>query len=322
MKESLIYGPVPSRRLGLSLGVDMVPYKTCTFNCIYCQIGPTAATTIERRPYIEADRVMAALEKKIDAGLRADFITLGGSGEPTLNSEIGQIIRRIKYLTDIPVAVLTNGALLYEAAVQAAISAADVVLPSLDAPDEKTFYEINRPHPAMGYQLMVDGLAGFRKIYSGRIWLEIFLIQGINTSEQAMAGFRTLIQAISPDRVHLNTAVRPPAEAHVQPVSEEQMAAFARMLGDQAEVIAEFPQSGKSGKQSENGAAIVDEIFDMVSRRPCTLADITAGLGLHRSEVVKHLDELRRDGRVQTRQTGEQAYYMAANNAGDSLHST
>ncbi len=322
MKESLIYGPVPSRRLGLSLGVDMVPYKTCTFDCVYCQIGRTPATTIERRPYIEADRIMAALEEKINAGVRADFITLGGSGEPTLNSEIGQVIRRIKYLTDIPVAVLTNGALLSEAAVQAAISAADLVLPSIDAPDEKTFHEINRPHPAMDYQLMVDGLAGFSTIYSGRIWLEIFFIQEKNTSDEALAGFRSLIQAIDPDRVHLNTAVRPPAESHVKAVSEDQMETLARMLGDRAEVIAEFPQSAKSGKQSENRTAIVDEILDMVSRRPCTLTDITAGLGLHRTEVVKYLEELRRDDRVQTRQTGEHTYYLAAIGPDGSLHST
>lgn len=309
MKESLIYGPVPSRRLGLSLGVDMVPYKTCTFDCVYCQIGRTPQPTIARRPYIEADRIMADLEAKLQSGVVPDFITLGGSGEPTLNSEIGQVIRRIKYFTEIPVAVLTNGALLYEAAVQAALSAADLVLPSLDAPDEETFYQINRPHPQISYRMLIEGLAGFRKIYSGRIWLEIFFVEGVNTSEAAIEKFRSLIETIDPDRVHLNTAVRPPAESHVRAVAEEQLERFARMLGQRAEVVAEFPQSGRA---PENRAAIIDDVLDMLSRRPCTLADITGGLGLHRSELVKYIDELSRSGRIVTRQTGGQTYYAAA----------
>ncbi|MCF8037137.1 MAG: radical SAM protein, partial [Desulfobacteraceae bacterium] len=205
---SLIYGPVPSRRLGRSLGVDIVPYKTCTYDCIYCQIGRSPQTTIERKPYIPAERIISQLEARLRSGVRPDFVTIGGSGEPCLHSGIGEIILRIKEMTGVPVAVLTNGALLWSPEVRGALLPADVVLPSLDAFGAHSFQKINRPHPDISFEAIIQGIADFRSVYSGRIWLEIFIIKGVNDTDDAMAAFGPHIAAINPDRIHVNTAVR------------------------------------------------------------------------------------------------------------------
>ena len=306
MEKSLIYGPVPSRRLGLSLGIDLVPYKICPFDCIYCQIGRTPRTTVERRAYVPAGEILKQFREKLSAGITADHITLGGSGEPTLNSEIGQVIDGIQQACDIPVAVLTNGATLGNSAVREALLAADVVLPSLDAPDASVFKFVNRPHPDVSFQSTVDGLVAFRKAYSGRIWLEIFFVPGGNTSETQLLGFKKLIERIAPDRVHLNTAVRPPAEAFAGPVPESELVEFAKILGEKAEVIAEFP---KEHRRSTGREMIGEEVLGILSRRPCTINDIAAGLNLHPSEIIKYVAEMLREGHVRAFVTGGETYY-------------
>ncbi|HLB75136.1 MAG TPA: radical SAM protein, partial [Sedimentisphaerales bacterium] len=166
-----LYGPVPSRRLGWSLGVDIVPLKVCTLDCIYCQLGRTSKKTIERSEYASIDAVLAELTEKIEAGLVADYITIAGSGEPTLNSQLGKLLDALKKITDIPLTVLTNGTLFFRDDVRGDCAKADVVLPSLDAGDEKTFRRINRPHADISIEKLVSGLAAFRKEFSGLIWL-------------------------------------------------------------------------------------------------------------------------------------------------------
>jgi wyosine [tRNA(Phe)-imidazoG37] synthetase (radical SAM superfamily) len=286
MPTNLIYGPVPSRRLGLSLGVDLVPYKVCSYNCIYCQIGVTPETTIIRKPYIPADEIISQLSAKLKEGIAPDYITLGGSGEPTLNSDIGRIIDRIKALTHIPVAVLTNGGMLYDPSVRNALLRADVVLPSLDAHDESMFHAINRPHSGISFTKMVEGLIAFRTEYTGPIWLEIFIIEGVNDTDQHMQGFSRWIEKIRPDKVHVNTAVRPAAEKTVRPVSYDRLQNFCRILGPQAEVIVPFNREGRHIQLEK----IDDEILNMLSRRPCTIDDLASGLGLSANEVIKHMD--------------------------------
>lgn len=303
---SLIYGPVPSRRLGRSLGVDIVPYKTCTFDCIYCQIGRTPQTTVERKPYIPAAQIISELEARLQSGVRPDYVTVGGSGEPCLHSEIGEIILKIKEMTDVPVAVLTNGALLWSPEVRGALLPADVVLPSLDAFDAQSFQKINRPHPDISFEAMVQGIADFRSVYSGRIWLEIFIIKGVNDTDDAMAAFGPHIAAINPDRIHVNTAVRPPAEDYAGRVSEEVLERLAEKLDPRAEVIAEF--SGKSREHREED--MNQEILEMLSRRPCTAQDIAAGLGLPRDAVDRKVTELARNQTIQTRRSHGRLYYF------------
>ncbi|MCD6585970.1 MAG: radical SAM protein [Desulfobacteraceae bacterium] len=285
MTNNLIYGPVPSRRLGFSLGVDLVPYKVCSYNCIYCQIGPTPETTNMRKPYISSKEILSQLYKRIEEGIKPDYITLGGSGEPTLNSEISDIIKGIKSYTDIPVTVLTNGSLLMNETVRQDLCGADVVLPSFDACDERSFLKINRPHSSIDFEKMAHGLIEFRKIYPGKIWLEIFIVKGINDTESMMRKFKQWTDQFAPDKIHLNTAVRPTAEINVHTVSEDRLKNFCEILGKKAEVIAPFKKEAKNKKMIDTGT----EILNMLGRRPCTLTDISAGLGLHPHEILKYV---------------------------------
>jgi wyosine [tRNA(Phe)-imidazoG37] synthetase (radical SAM superfamily) len=180
-EKKYLYGPVPSRRLGRSLGVDIVPFKVCPLDCIYCQLGRTVDKTVERKEYVSIEPVLAELKDRLAEDLQADFITISGSGEPTLNSGLGRLIEGIKKITDIPVAVLTNGALFTDKSVRADCLQADVVLPSLDAGDEVAFRKINRQHPDINIEKLITGLCEFRNEFSGRIWLEVFFVEGLNT---------------------------------------------------------------------------------------------------------------------------------------------
>lgn len=305
MTEHLIYGPVPSRRLGRSLGVDVVPYKTCSYDCIYCQLGPTKEKTIERKAYIPAQRILDQLYQKLKEGVRADYITLGGSGEPTLNSEIGRLIHEIKRHTEIPVAVLTNGSLLWDRKVRESIMEADVVLPSLDAHDQKGFETINRPHPNIGFEIMMEGLTAFRKEYPGEIWLEVFILEGINATEADAVGLKHWIDSLNPDKVHLNTALRPPAEARARQASPEEMAMFCKTLGDKAEVITPFEDRGKHAKR----AYIEEDLLNLLARRPCTLDDISSGLGVHKSEIMKYIEFLIKNHTIAVVKKDSATYY-------------
>ncbi len=288
MTKKLIYGPVPSRRLGFSLGVDLVPYKICSYNCVYCQIGPTPETTLERKPYFPGQMVLDQVAASLKKGVQPDYITLGGSGEPTLNSDIAEIIQGVKKMTDIPVAVITNGSLFGDETVRKDLQNADVVLPSLDACDGAMYRKINRPHPDLVFEAVADGLIDFRKMFAGRIWLEIFIVKGINDTEAAMRGFKRWTDPCGPDKIHLNTAVRPTAEQNIGRVSEEDLTALCEILGPRAEVIAAFNKQRLTEAQLDTE----QEILNMLGRRPCTLADIAGGLGLHQNEVIKYVEPM------------------------------
>ncbi len=308
MKKSLIYGPVTSRRLGLSLGIDTVPYKICSFDCIYCQIGRTRKTTSERSDFGLAETIFTALGRKLEEGLEADHITLGGSGEPTLNLEAGKIIRGIKKMTDIPVAVLTNGSMLWDERVRNDLYAADVVLPSLDAADEETFQKINRPHPDISFKRLLDGILSFSKVFTGKIWLEIFFIDDFNTSDAQLEEFKKLVKMIHPDRVHLNTAVRPPAESFAAAVGRETLKAIAEKIGGRAEVIAECKEK-HAVLPAPARDLLEQDLVDMLLRRPCTVQDIATVLNINPSQAIKLLAPLIAGGRVAVQTAGPRTYY-------------
>ncbi len=189
-----LYGPVPSRRLGRSLGIDIVPLKVCTLDCVYCQLGRSSEKTTRRREYVPIDAVIEELAEKISNGLDADFITIAGSGEPTLNSGLGKLLKAASDITDIPLTVLTNGTLFYREDVRADCAQADVVMPSLDAGDEPTFRKINRPHRDISIEKLVSGLCALREEFAGRIWLEVFLVDGMNTDTGQIAEIKGLIR--------------------------------------------------------------------------------------------------------------------------------
>jgi wyosine [tRNA(Phe)-imidazoG37] synthetase (radical SAM superfamily) len=292
-EKKYLFGPVPSRRLGLSLGVDIVPFKTCTLDCVYCQVGKTTEKTIERREYVPVEPVLAELKERLAEGLVADYITISGSGEPTLNSRLGELIAGIKKLTDIPVAILTNGTLLYREDVRADCAGADVVLPSLDAGDQQVFEKLNRPHADISIEKLIDGLAAFRREFSGAIWLEVFLIEGLNTGAEQIAKIKNAIARIRPDKVQLNTAVRPTADADVKGVKFERLKTIAGQMGENCEVVSSSCVLRDASFVKRNTQYdIRNTLLSMLKRRPCSLDDICSGLGLGRNEALKYIGHL------------------------------
>jgi wyosine [tRNA(Phe)-imidazoG37] synthetase (radical SAM superfamily) len=306
-KEKYLFGPVPSRRLGLSLGVDIVPLKTCTQNCLYCQLGLDAIQTLERKIYAPIDDVLAEIHGRIQTGLKADHITISGSGEPTLHLELGRLIDEIHRLTSIPVAVITNGSLLWRQDVRADCVRADVVLPSLDAGDEQTFRTLNQPHKDIDFAKFVEGLCQFRLQYPGPIWLEVFLCHGINTDNKSIENIGKLIDRIKPDKIQLNTAVRPTVHAHIQAVEPDLMADIAKRLGRGAEVIADFPTE-KTGR----GGGDALSVLEMLRRRPCSIEDLRSGLGMRLEIVQKIVAHLVQTGQIIPENRGEKTYYKPA----------
>jgi len=306
VEQKYIFGPVPSRRLGRSLGVDLVPYKTCTFDCIYCDLGRTTNKTTSRQSFVSPKEIQRELELTLSVlDKKPDFITLSGSGEPTLNNNIGQIIRGAKEITSIPVAVLTNSTLLSLEEVRNDLSEADLVVPSLDAITPTLFEYINRPHPSLRIEDIVSGLIQFRKQYGGQIWLEILFCRGANDGNEEVEKFKGVIEKIQPDRVQLNTPVRPPAEDFAYPLTLGQLEEIRERLGGKAEIIPEF-----TAPLGEEFNSVKDtEILNLIKRRPCTAEDISKALGLHLNEVVKCLEKLLQEGGIHYRMYEHRGYY-------------
>ena len=306
------YGPVPSRRLGLSLGVDLVPKKICTYDCIYCQIGRPTLQTVERKEYVPARSILLDVEQSLrEWGEKIDYIAISGSGEPTLNSAIGEIIQGIKKLTTTSVAVITNSSLLHLKEVRQALRAADVVMPSLDAVTPSVFQTINRPLPFLEIEQIIQGLAAFRGEYKGQIWLEILLCRGINDAGEEIERMREAIHIIRPDKVQLNTVVRPGVEDYAAALSPDQMEQIKNALGADAEIIAEFEGDGHRMPQE----AIEERVIRIIQRRPETPDDLAKALGLHDLEIAKILDKLAKEGKVTYRVFNQRVYYEAAKKA-------
>lgn len=300
-----IYGPVPSRRLGFSLGVDILPFKTCSLNCIYCQLGPTSQKTTKREECIHPSEVLREIKKALQSGQRIDYITFSGSGEPTLNSAIGEIIQKIKKMTSIPVAVLTNGTLLARQEVREALLASDLVVPSLDAATQDVFLKINRPHSTLKIEEIIEGLRKFRQEFKGSLWLEVMLVKGVNDSPDHIKKLKQAIIKINPDKIQLNTVIRPPAEKFARPLSLKELEKIKQILGQKYEIIAPFEKKEQPAV-SEN---IREAIHSLIKRRPVTLSDISSSLGKHKNEIIKHLNALLEEDKVKGVVHKGQRYY-------------
>jgi wyosine [tRNA(Phe)-imidazoG37] synthetase (radical SAM superfamily) len=284
--------------------VDLIPRKTCPYNCIYCEVGPTTRPTLKRFHY-QAQAIIRELAAYLGRPDRqVDFITLTGSGEPTLNLDLGRIIGEIKSMTATPVAVLTNGALLYLPEVRLELAAADVVLPSLDAAREETFQVINRPVAGFTLAQLLAGLTAFRREYRGRLWLEVLLLKGVNDTEAELTALRRVLAELAPDKVQLNTSVRPVVEDWARALTREEMEAAAAFLGPGVEVIASFKGCALSS------AALSDADFvEMLARRPMTAADLAKALGLPLAVVQEKLRHLEEAGRISYNQYQNQGFY-------------
>ncbi|MGD9874209.1 MAG: radical SAM protein [Kiritimatiellia bacterium] len=301
-----IFGPVPSRRFGRSLGVDLTPLKTCTLDCIFCQLGHTSNKTIERREYVPVREVQQELIRWEKEGSEADFITLSGSGEPTLHSGFGEILKFIKDKMPAPAVVLTNGTLLWLPEVRKAAAEADIAKLSLSVWDAASFQRINQPHEAITFERYVTGLQSFRAEYSGKIWLEVFLIDGMNSAREQVEKIARIAGTLGADEIHLNTAVRPPADSTVHPVPEDQMADLAELFRPAASIIAGFPK-----RCAANIKANEETILNMLRRRPCTARQIADAFGMHVNEVSKYAGDLLRSQKIRFQYRDGEIYFAA-----------
>lgn len=303
----ITYGPVPSRRLGRSLGIDLLPLKTCSYDCVYCQLGPTKRTRLRRADFRQPEAVAQAVREALERKGRVDVLTLSGSGEPTLDKQAGETIRLLKKLFGLPVAVITNGSLLYRKAVREEICGADLILPSMDAWTEPMFMKINRPHPGLKLEKILQGLAALRKEFRGEIWLEILLVKDINDDPEQIPGLLRWIQRITPDRIQLNTVTRPPAEAWVRASTSERIQEIRSALGPRAEIVASF----KGLIEKTSLSDLEQRVVETVMRRPLSAEDLSSLFGLDLAQARQILENMASKNSWRAERIAGRTYYRA-----------
>jgi len=304
-----LFGPVPSRRLGMSLGVDLIPHKVCSFNCVYCECGRTTTLTTERKEYVPIDKVLKELKHFLNSNPEPEYITFSGAGEPTLNSHLGDVLEFLKMnWPDIPVAVLTNGSLLSDINVRKELLKADVVLPSLDAATDRTFRKINRPFRNLDLETYIQGLIDFRKEFQGEIWLEILILPGYNDDIDNLSALKESLVKIKPDRIQLNTLDRPGTVKDLRPATKtdlEQIVHFWKLKN--VEIITPAPER-KDVKSYRTD--IENAILETLSRRPCTIHDLEKILGIHMNEINKYLSVLEDAKKIDTTRQERGIFYQ------------
>lgn len=304
---SRVYGPVASRRLGRSLGVDLVPFKVCPFNCVYCQLGPTTRLSAKRAEFYPVKEILAEVLARVESS-RPDYITLAGSGEPTLYEGLGSLVEGLTSATTIPVALLTNGALFQNPEVRRAAARCDVVIPSLDAGEEEFFQWVNRPVEGLTLEGITEGLALFREGYRGFIWLEVMILQSLTEQRHHLRAIAERAKRIRPDKIQLNTPIRPSSHDFVFPVGLDRLEELCAYFEPRAEVIAQPP---KSEMRSPVPRDVADSILEILWRRPCTLEDICAALGTSASGTLKTLESLADEGQVRGQLRSDRYFYHA-----------
>lgn len=236
-----VYGPLKSRRLGLSLGISLTPYKICSFDCVYCQLGTTGLATSERKEYANIADILDELKTWLannPAELSSlNYITISGSGEPTLNVKLGYLINKIKELASVPVAVITNASLISAPEVRHELLAANLLIPSLDAATQDVFERVDRPVKAIRVEEVIEGLVNLRREFKGKIWLEVMLVSGVNDDLRYIKKLKEVIEKINPDKIQLNSPVRATAEENILPVAKEKLKRIQSILGEKAEIL-------------------------------------------------------------------------------------
>lgn len=318
-----IFGPVNSRRLGTSLGIDLLSGKVCNYDCIYCEVGPTWKLTCERAEYVPTGKILAEIDsfcRNREELAAIDVMTVTASGEPTLHSGFGSIVAYLKEVADKPVAVLTNGSTLHDPQVRREMALADMVIPSLDAARPASFRRINRPASCLDLEKIIEGLVTFSHEFHGRLWLEILLARGINDSDEDIEALCRVTDCMHLERIQLNTVARPPLESFARPVEPERLqeiaARFAAGIGSpEVDLLALRGREIKVRKRSHGSPTeeVVEEIVQMVHRRPCTADDIDSIFNLGGpKEVERLLESLVRSGRLQLRPYGDRLYYQGS----------
>ncbi|MFA5738130.1 MAG: radical SAM protein [Bacteroidales bacterium] len=300
-KYKFLFGPVPSRRLGMSLGIDLVPAKVCSLDCVYCEVGRTTKLTANRAEYVPLNGILEELNDFFIHNEDPDYITFSGSGEPTLNNRIKEVLQYVKSRKpSVPVAVLTNGTLCSDINVRQAIINADVVLPSLDAATDKVFTKINRPVPLLTAAKCIEGLTLFRQEYQGQMWLEVFILPGYNDDPYELAAIKNAILRIQPNKIQLNTLDRPGTVPGLRSATREELIRIIDFWDlPNVEIIA----SAVLRKQIQSYKEDIESIIlGTITRRPCTLKDLSIMLGLHGNEINKYLSTLEQEGKIYSTQ--------------------
>ncbi len=304
-----LFGPVPSRRLGMSLGVDLVTHKICSLDCIYCECGRTTELTVDRKEYVSHDAVIGELKMYFKQNPDPDYITFSGSGEPTLSSRIGDVISWIKdNKPGVRIAVLTNGTLLCHREVRDALLPADLVMPSLDAAVFTAFQRINRPCAGIDLDQYIKGIADFKKVYTGKLALEILILPGVNDSLEDLQALKSACEIILPDVIQLNTLDRPGAVADISPATHERLLEIESFLGkDRVEIIAAaVKRKGTKAYRKDMESAILETIH----RRPCTPEDLASILGTHINDINKYLSVLELEGTIESLRQERGVFYQ------------
>lgn len=293
-RYNYVFGPVPSRRLGLSLGVDVIPKKVCTLDCVYCEVGSTDKRAMRRREYFPAETIIAEVEQALAGRSNLDHVSFSGSGEPTLNSKLGEIIRAVKQMTSVPIAVITNGTLFSLEDVRYDLLAADVVLPSLDAVSQDVFEKVDRSHPQLRIDTIIQGLIEFRDEYKGQIWLEIMLVKGYNDRDEDIRRIQDVLSRFRPDKIQLNTVVRPPSVQGVQPISTSRMKEIQTILGDRCEIIGTYDKHSTGNVEKSNAT----EVLALLERRAMTIDGLVNSQNSNRDSIVETLWALKESGLI------------------------
>lgn len=310
MMYKYLFGPVPSRRLGMSLGIDLVPKKVCSLDCVYCEVGKTTKCTTQQKEYVKFDTIKQELSHYFTNNPNPDYITFSGSGEPTLNSRVGEVMQFIKQNTPgIPVAVLTNGTLFNNKSVREALMSADLVMPSLDAATPEVFEQINRPAKELDFNNYLQGLIDFGKEFKGTIRLEVFILPGYNDSNEELQKMKDLIVQIAPASVQLNTLDRPGTVPDLKGATHEELQNIVNAWGLQnVEIIAAAKQRKKTFAYRED---METAILETINRRPCTLDDLAKILGIHVNEINKYLAVLEAENKIETTRQLRGTFYCA-----------
>lgn len=317
-RHACIFGPVPSRRLGRSLGIDLVPHKVCSLDCRYCECGPTTTLTLERREWVPTTAVLAELEAWLaaegDGGREtADYLTFSGSGEPTLHRDLGLVAEWLAERTGVPLALLTNGTLLGDPALRAELSSLSVICPSLDTAREETFRAFNRPHASLTVKALVEGLIALRQDVSAEIWLEVLLADGVNDSDEELDALAEAIGRINPHRVQLNTAVRPGTDRRLGPASADTLARALARFGPRAEAVAGFRQEPSTAAvRPDRDVPLEAQVLAVLRRRPETVEALCVSLGVPSEILAAEVRRLVDAGRLQAEARGGLSYYRAS----------
>jgi len=300
-----LFGPVPSRRLGRSLGVDLIPFKTCTMDCTYCQLGETTCSVSARGDYVPMQDVLAELQRwnKVDGS--ADHITLAGSGEPTLHNHFGDVFRWVKENTDIASVLLTNGTLLHDPNVRADAVLADKVKVTLSAWDEASFQRLHRPAQGVNFELLLQGERAFRHEYMGELSVEVFIVDGVNSQVSNVQKIAEVVNSVSPDRIDINTAIRPPADSSVRAAPEEHLQAIAELFGPNASVTASFKKEGFQSLEVSEEA-----LLGLIKRHPASCVQLAAEYNLPEPKMYRTLKQLVAAGQLHEEQRDGEAYFF------------